>query len=186
MRSITASADVLLGNQFAMVVLIRMALTQDVFIATGRDDIDWGGNTYLGGTAAGIEQIRDQTGEVVGLSFALSGVPVEMIAIAMAEPIRGKLATVSLALMRPEDEAIMDVLLLWTGNLDQMPIIESNETATINVTAEHRGMYFARPKGLMYSDADQQRLYPGDRCLEFLTAQSAHQDIWPAASWGRQ
>jgi len=185
-RALTAPSHALLGGQYALAVLVEMQLTQPIYVATCRSDLEWNGNTYLGGRQVGVDPIKDQGGEVVGLSFGLSGVPADLIAVALAEPIQGRRAVVRLAIMEPEGQQIVDVIQLWTGTLDQMPITEDNNMATINVTAEHRGIFFARAKGVMYSDAAQQRLYPGDKCLEFLTAQAAHQDVWPAAAWGRK
>jgi hypothetical protein len=186
MRVLTAQAELLLGKTFALAVLVEMQTSPPIFVATCRDDIAWDGNVYLGGRQGGIEQIKDQGGEVVGLTFTLAGVPTALIAVALSEAVQGRRATVSMAIMEPVNQQIADVIELWTGSLDQMPIKEEGETATITVTAEHRGITYARPKGALYSDAVQQAMYPGDRCLEFLTAQSAHVDVWPAASWGRQ
>lgn len=186
MRTLTAQGRALLGTQFALAVLVEMQTTVPMFVATCRDDIDWNGHTYLGGRQASVDQIREQGGEVIGLSFTLSGVPSELIAVALAEPIQGRIAMVSLALMEPANQKIVEVIELWTGTLDQMPIKEENNMATITVTAEHRGITFARAKGRLYSDAEQQRAFPYDRCLEFLASQAAHQDVWPAASFFRQ
>lgn len=186
MRTLTAPAALLLGTSYSLAVLIEMDLVSPIYIATCRDTLDWGGNSYLGGTQTGVEQIKDQGGEVVGLSFAMSGVPSDLIAVALAATIQGKTAKVSMAIMRPEDQVIVDVIELWTGTLDQMPIKEDQGTATISVTAEHRGITYARAKGLLYSDYEQQRLFPGDKCLEFLVAQAQHQDVWPAASFFKQ
>jgi len=186
MRTLSAPGALLLGHQFSVALLIEMRLSATIYWATCRDDIPWGGHTYLGGRQGGIEPVKDQAGEVVGLTFVLPGVPSDLIAIALAEPIQGKVAIISLALMEPVGQQITDVIEIWTGTLDQMPIKEEGTSATINVTAEHRGITYARPKGIMYSDYEQQRLYPGDRCLEFLNAQAQHQDVWPAASYFKQ
>ena len=186
MRTLTAPAQTLLGGQYALAVLVEMGLDQTLYVATCRDDLPWNGHLYLGGRQGAVGEIKDQGGEVVGLSFALSGVPLDLIATALGEQIQGRFAKVSLALMTPAEQVILDVIDLWTGTLDQMPIKEDGTTATVTVTAEHRGITFARPKGILYSDATQQALYPGDKCLEFLTSQAQHIDVWPAASWGRQ
>jgi hypothetical protein len=157
-----------------------------VYLATCRDNIDYGGHTYIGGKQTMVDELRDQSGEVVGLRFGLSGVPSTAIALALTEPVQGRFARLSLAFMTKDAQTIVDVIELWTGTLDQMPISESSGTATVYVTAEHRGMTFARPKGVLYSHTEQVRLYSGDRCLEFLVSQAQHQDVWPAASYFKQ
>lgn len=186
MRTVSAPGVALLGGKWSLALLIELQLTVPVYLATCRDSIDYGGHTYVGGKQTAVGELKDAGGEIVGLRFGLSGVPASMIAIALAEPIQGKLARLSLAMMAPGTGAITDVLLLWTGTLDQMPISESGDLATINVTAEHRGMTYSRPKGILYSDAEQQRLFPGDKSLEFLASQAQHVDVWPASTYFRK
>ena len=187
MRALTAPSQALLGGAYSLACLVEMRFPgSTTYLATCRDNLEWNGHVYSGGRQGAIDQISDQGGQVVGLQFTLSGVPSDYIAIALGEHIQGSPVFISLALMHPDTEAILDVLPLWTGTLDQMPISESGGSASISVTAEHIGLTFARPKGVLYSDAVQQALYPGDRCLEYLSAQAAHQDIWPSASYDRQ
>jgi hypothetical protein len=180
-RTLTAPAQATLGSRLGLAQLIAMDLTSPVFVTDVRDNIEWNGDTYLGGRQVGLDPIRDQGGEVVGMSFQLSGVPSDYLAVALAEAIQGKAVRVYTCLMDPDDLSILDVIQVWAGTLDQMPISQGPETATITVTAEHRGITFARPKGIRYTDGDQQRAYPGDLALEFIVAQSSHQDTWPSA-----
>jgi hypothetical protein len=184
-EELNEDATELLGGRFAACMLIKLELTEDVCVATCRDTIEWDGNTFLGGRSIGVDRIKDSSGEVQGLRFGISGVPVEYLSIALQEPIQGKRVRCWLAIMHPDTQAIVDVVQLWAGTLDQMPY-RHGQTATISVTAEHRGMTFSRPKPVRYTDGDQQRLYPGDKCLEFLVSQSTHRDVWPAAAFYRQ
>lgn len=186
MKTLLAPALALLGNRLAMAQLVELQLTVPVYVADCRDTIPWNGNDYVGNRQTGISSIQDQGGEVVGLSFQISGVKPEHIAIALSEPIQGKRVIVRTAIMDPDTQVIVDVIQSWSGTLDQMPIKMSNNTASVGVTAEHRGITFARPKGIRYTDADQQKLFPGDKCLEFIVKQATHQDVWPAAAFFRQ
>lgn len=186
MRTLTGPAAAVLGHRLALVQLVQLDLTLPVRVASCRDDIVWSGNTYLGGKQIAAEGIKDQGGEVVGLSFQLSGVPTDLLTIALSEPIQGKTVTVWTALLDADTLAILDVLQAWKGTLDVMPISVGMPTSSITVTAEHRGLTFARPKGLKYTSGDQTALYPGDLSLEYIVAQSTHQDVWPAAAFFRQ
>ena len=163
-----------------------MQLSAPVRLCTCAIDLIYDGNTYTGGRMVGIDAVRNQGGEIQGLKFSLSGVPSEAIAMALAEQIQGKSCIVYTALMDPDNQALVDVMPLWTGTLDQMPITQSPDGCTVSVTAEHRGLSFARAKSIRYTDGDQQRLFPGDKSLSFLVSQSAHQDIWPAAAFFKQ
>lgn len=186
MKTLAAPAAALLGHRLALAQLVEMDLTAPLYVTTARDNITHGGKTYIGGRQTAIDAIKDQGGEIAGLAFQLSGVPSDMLAVALAEPIQGKAVRVFTCIMDPDSQAIVDVQPAWAGTLDQMPISEGQDSAVITVTAEHRGITFARAKGLRYADGDQQRLYPGDRCLEFLIAQATHADVWPAAAFFRQ
>ena len=57
---------------------------------------------------------------------------------------------------------------------------------TVSVTAEHIAVAMSRPKGARYTDADQRRLFPGDRALEYIVSQATHQDVWPSAAFFKQ
>jgi hypothetical protein len=186
LKTLAAPALAVLGNRLAMAQLVAMDLTVPIYVTTSRDSIDWGGHTYVGGRQTAIDSIKDQGGEVQGLSFQLSGVPNDLLAIALAEPIQGKAVRVYTAIMDADTLAILDVQPSWAGTLDQMPITQGIETSVITVTAEHRGIAFARPKGIRYTDGDQQALVPGDLSLEFIVAQASHQDVWPSAAFFRQ
>jgi len=185
-KTLAGPAAALLGHRLALAQFVEMDLSEQLFITTARDDIDWNGHTYIGGRQTAIDAIKDQGGEIAGLSFQISGVPTDLLALALAEPIQGKAIRVYTVIMDPDSQAIVDVQQSWAGTLDQMPISQGVASSIITVTAEHRGITFARPKGLLYTDGDQQAQYPGDLCLEFIVAQSTHQDVWPAAAFFKQ
>lgn len=186
MRTLSSGGSALLGVKSTLALLIEMQLTTPIYLTTAIIDIDYAGNTYVGGRGVDVEVVKDQGGELQQLRFSLSGVPSSYIALALSEPIQGKVVKVSTALMDPANDSILDVMPLWSGTLDQMPIKHGAEFSVISVTAESRGVSFSRPKGVRYTDSEQARLYSGDHCLEFLVSQAAHQDTWPSASFFKQ
>lgn len=186
MRTLSSGGASLLGVKSTLTLLVEMQLTTPIYLTTAIINIDYGGNTYIGGRGVQIEPVKDQGGELQQMRFSLSGVPSEYIALALAEPIQGKTVILSTALMDPSNDTILDVMRLWTGTLDQMPIKHGTEYSMISVTAESRGVAFNRPKGVRYTDAEQARLYSGDHCLEYLVAQASHQDVWPSAAFFKQ
>lgn len=187
MRTLSGAGTAALNSTaLGMVLLVQMDLSTTIRLATCGQDIDWGGNTWLGGRMVGVDPIRAQGGEVQGLKFTLDGVPSEMLALALAEQVQGKACSVRTALMDSETHQILDVIMAWSGTLDQMPISHGTESSTVSVTAEHRGITFARPRPLRYTDTDQQRLFPGDKSMEFVVSQANHLDIWPAAAFFKQ
>lgn len=159
-----------------------------VYLASGCINLDHDGHTYQAiGQFGGVEQLRDSPNDAPELRFTLSGVPSTQIGLALSEPVRNRPVYLFLAVLDPAGGTVLDVLDLWSGTLDQMAVNHSADgQVTIGVTALHAAATLRRPKPLRYTDADQQRLYPGDTCLRFLPSQANHQDVWPAAAWGRQ
>jgi hypothetical protein len=188
MRTIAPTASaVLAGQEVPLVVLVEMLLTLPIRMASTPYNVVYGGQTYVGlGQFGSVEEIDDSPGEYKSVQFALTGVQNDMLTIALNEDIRNKAVYVRNATLDPTTHAVLDAPLAWSGTLDQMPIQFGKETSQITVTAEHRGATFARVKALRYNDVDQQRLYPGDTSLRFVTSQANHQDVWPAAAFFRK
>jgi hypothetical protein len=167
--------------------LVEMYLTQTVRFCSAPFALPFDGNEYTGlGNLGAVGEVDDSPGEYKNLQFTLSGVSLDLVSIAMQEPIRGKRVVLRHAVVSNVDFTVLDAPIVWTGTLDQMPLLFGDATGEINVTAEHRGVTFGRPKQLLYTDDDQQRLYPGDTFLQYIQYQSTHEDTWPAASYYRR
>jgi hypothetical protein len=194
MRTVSPAALAALNDPAAsLVLLLEMQLTAPLRFASSGVDITYGGNSYIGtGILGGVERVTDGPGaNGGGLRFMLSGIPTEVLAIALAEPIRNKACSLRLAVLDIATHAVLEAPLVWTGTLDQMPISHQSDdsggsTCTVSVTAEHRGSTFSRPKPFRYTDGDQRRAFPGDTSLRFVVSQANHQDVWPAAVFFRQ
>lgn len=164
--------------------LVKMELTEPILMCSASHLLSWGGEDYLAlGDLGTIQEIDDSPGENKSIQFTLNGVKPELLSIALAEPVRGKVVTVRMAIVHPDTHAVIDAPVVWRGTLDQMSVTMNQTTSTVNVTAEHRGATFARPKPVRYTNVDQQKLYPGDTSLQYITSQANHQDVWPAASF---
>lgn len=188
MRSISSPARaVLSGPVVPMAVLVDMAFSPPVSLASSAVSIQVGPTLYLGaGSLGAVESITDAPGDGQGLRFTLSGVPSDNLALAMQEDARGRSCTVKLAVLDPITHAVLDSPTVWAGTLDQLPISRGVSSSTIGVTALHRGSTFRNPKPLRYTDSDQQQVSDGDTSMRYVVSQSQHEDIWPAASFFRQ
>lgn len=188
MRTIDSSAQAELeGRDVALAVLVFMDLTEPMRLCSAGRDIEFDGDTYQAlGDLGSVEPIKDSIGEIKGLRFMLSGVSNDNLVIALDELIKNKAVAVRLAVLHPDTHAVLDAVLLWSGTLDQMPIEFGKTTSVINVTSQHRGVTYSRVKALRYTNADQQRLFPGDTSLRFVAEQAGHQDIWPARGFFAQ
>lgn len=188
MRTLTAPAlAALQGRSLPLAILVEMALSSPLNLNTASLDLTVDGTTYFGTKGLGsIEAIQETPAEVRALKFTLTGVPSTSIALALTEPVQGKLVTIKLAIFDPSTYRILDVRTRWAGRLDVFTIDDGGATSTLSVTAEHAGIDLTRPGNSLYTDAEQQRLNPGDFAFQFLNDQVEQRIIWPSASYGRK
>ena len=140
------------------------------------------GNDYLGvGNLGSIETITESSGlQALGIQLTLSGIPSEMIAIALGEHYQGRSCRIFMGLLDENHELIADPIEIFTGRMDTMDI-ESGTTSTITVSAESRLVDWERPRIRRYTDADLQREYPGDLGLEYVALMAEKEIIWGRA-----
>lgn len=181
----TASAAALAatsGSGLMTIWLVRLDLTDSIFLCTATHDVEWDGHVWLGaGLVGGIDTVQDTSGERHGLKFVLSSVPSEYLSLALTGGFRGKKVRVYEALA--DDTGILSAPMVWSGSLNQPVIDEGTQTGQITISAEHRGATFARAKPLRYTDGDQQRIAPGDNSMQFVVSQANHVDVWPSAAY---
>lgn len=188
MRTIAApAASAQASDSMILVLLVDMMLTVPVYMSSAPITISFGGVDYLGlGNLGSVEAVDDGPGEYKNLVFTLNGVASDVISLALNESIRGRAVYVRLATVSQSTGLVLDAPLIWSGSLDQMPIQMGQASSVINVTAEHRGVTFGRPKPINYTDADQKRLSAGDTSLKTIQSQSTHTDVWPSAQFWRK
>ena len=77
MRTGSAPALAALAGQSAMIIwLIRMDLSDSVYLCTATHDVVWDGHTWMGaGVIGSVDEVQDSTGERRGLKFSMSSVP---------------------------------------------------------------------------------------------------------------
>lgn len=131
-----------------------------------------GSEDWLGtGNLVGIEPIRE-TGNVesTGLRLTISGIPSAMVSLALQEDVQSRRISMWFGVMNPNGTLIDTPVLEWQGRIDTLSIAESQDTATIVTTAESRMAALMRAAPRRYNDADQQKLYLGDKIFNY-TAQ---------------
>lgn len=190
MRTLNTAALALLariqsGEQIPVVQLVELQFPTTLRYTTAGHHISWGGHTWTTAGMGGIDAVEDEQGQVQALQFSLPGVTPEQIAIALGDDVDGTTVHVYDALIDPADGTVADAVLAWAGTLN-VPGLDDGATATVVVTAEHRGLHALRPKPSRYTNDEQQRLYPGDTSLDIDPATDAGPVAWPAASFLRQ
>ncbi|MCB1580458.1 MAG: hypothetical protein H6859_00430 [Rhodospirillales bacterium] len=138
---------------------------------TGVGELVWDSKTFYGtGNLGKVSKIEETTEmKATGASFQLSAIPAELIEDILAAPIQGHSAKMWFALMDEDFQNIIDEPhLIHDGRLDTSELIDTGDTATITLNSETRFRDLERPRTKRYTDAEQQKRYPGDKGLEYV------------------
>ena len=158
------------------------------------------GNTYLGaGQLLNISTVEETTEiQAVGANFTLSGIPSSFLSLALQEPYQGRecriyfgvlieggLATQGLDTITTQfgdlivlQSGTQGFLEIFSGEMDQMNIMEAAETATISVSAENALIKLERPVVRRLTNTDQQSRYSTDKGLEYIAALQDKEIFW--------
>lgn len=147
---------------------------------TGLGELLYDAKTWTGsGDLLRVEPAAEVQAVVsAGASFTLSGVPSDLVALALAEDYQGRPVSMWLAMLDAAGAVTADPVLVFAGRLDVMEIDEAAETAIIQVSAESRLADLERPPGGVYTDEDQKARFPTDRGFEFVATLQDREVIW--------
>jgi hypothetical protein len=141
------------------------------------------------GTLLSISEISETSNiDVRGASVSLTGVPSEILSLALSEPYQGRVCNIyfgafSSGGLLQEDGAF--ILLedgsriqlgdtevgfnqLFSGYMDQMNISESADTSTIELSVENKLVDLERARVARFSSGYQKSIYPDDLGLDFV------------------
>jgi hypothetical protein len=168
----------------------------------GEQTID--GNIYVGsGNMLGISTI-DETSEISakGATLTLSGIPSELISLALSEPYQGRKCKIYFGILQADTEYLSQednslilnedgsgIILsqldlaatmseIFSGYIDQMNIDEGPETATISVGVESRLIDLQRPRVLRYTRESQRSRFPNDKGFDFVNDLQSKKFAW--------
>ena len=132
---------------------------------TGQGTFNDGLNDWVGaGNLLAISDI-EETAEmsVRGATLTLSGVPSEILSLALSEPYQGRVCNIYFGV---SGENIFNQL--FSGYMDQMNIDDSAETSTIELKVENRLIDLERARVARYTKYYQKSVYPYDDGLNFV------------------
>ena len=122
-----------------------------------------------------------RTSVTLGLSLTMTGLDPAIIDIATQEPHRGRIARLLKAFINPDTNAVISTPKVhFIGRIQSMPITEKNDSCTVSILTEHYELELSRQSPLRYNNADQQRLYPGDRGCEYAETLTEKTIVWPS------
>ena len=134
------------------------------------------GEAYLGaGTLLGISDI-DETAEIAaaGVTLTLSGIPAELLSLALNEPYQNRRALIYFGILGEE----ADMAEIFTGTMDRMDIEEGADTSVIQLAIENRLLDLERARVRRYTNNDQQSRFPGDKGFEFVETIQDRELFW--------
>jgi hypothetical protein len=141
-------------------------------------DVTYGGNTYLAaGACLGIDQIVETATTAEGLRISLAGSRSADVSLALGEKIQGRTVKIRLAVL--DAGTVVADENVWTGLGDTMTLQDDAENCVVVLTAEHMMAVWDRPRPVRYTDAQQQKLFPGDLGLQYIEDMAESQIVWP-------
>jgi hypothetical protein len=105
------------------------------------------------------------------VTLTLSGVPNDILGYALTDIQRGLSAQIYFGLFDTDGKTIIpNPVLAYSGRVDQPKITDGGDTCTISVNVENPLVDMNRPVDRRYTDADQQRDFPGDLGCSFVNS----------------
>ena len=151
-----------------------------VRIWTGVGDISWDGKTWTGvGVLLGLGALEETSDEVAsGTTVSLSGVPLDLVSLAITQARQGQAGRIWLALLSEERAIIADPVQAFTGRLDVPEIAEDGQSCRITISYESRLIDLGTARNWRYTHESQQVLHPGDRGFAHVTAIQDREITW--------
>ena len=132
---------------------------------TGYGDRTIEGNTYTGGgtlmTIEGLEEVADLSAK--NITLTLSGMPAEVISLALQEPYQRRKVRVLWGV-----RGVSDFVEVFSGSLNQMVIEDSAESGTISVTVDSKLVELERASNRRYTSESHKARYPSDTFFDFV------------------
>jgi hypothetical protein len=167
---------------------------------TGLGTLVYQGLSWFGtGNLLQIDVI-EETSEIAakGATVTLSGIPPEVLSLAISEPYQGRQAkiyfgTFSRGILLQENAAYIlfedgssilledrktDLTEIFAGYMDQMNIEEAENSSTVQLTIENKLIDLERPRTARFTNAYQKYLYPNDKGLEFVEDLQTKELFW--------
>jgi hypothetical protein len=181
-RGLTAATLAATGAE-----VVRRTMAVDLDFASGPvryvslpADITIAGATFLGVGALGSVAVVEEGADLrsYGLVVSLTGIPRDMVALALLQSYQGRRGTVWEVPLDANWQPVADPTVIFRGRMDQMDVT-LGETASVRVRLENRLTDWDRPRVRRFTDEDQRAAHPTDRFFEFVSATAEKDLIWP-------
>lgn len=183
LRDVTAATVTEAQRSSGATMVVFVQLDFDVathYLWTGVGTISWNGNDWQGvgdvGEVSAVEESSDLAAQAVTLT--LSSVKPAFLAVAASEDTEGRRVRVWRGFLGDDGALVVDPVLLLDGRASGTPQVTLGESGKIELTVENRLQDWDRANGRRYTDVDQQRVFPGDLGLLFMSRTVEAQIPW--------
>ena len=158
---------------------------------TGVGTLTLDGEQWIGsGNLLSISDIEETLEMAVkGATVSLSGIPSEVLSLALSEPYQGRVCNIyfgtftpSTSLLKEDSDYILlqdgsQILIdtardafneIFSGYMDQMNIEEEADSSRIELTVENKLVDLERARVARYTSGYQKSLYPSDKGFDFV------------------
>jgi len=152
---------------------------------SGYGDIALDAVLYRGlGMIGNISTVNEQPGvKSQSLSIEVCGLKPEVVSLIQQEPYINRKAYIHCTFLDDQDRPfVASPFLLFKGSVDDINATIGKK-ASVSITLKSRLSDWQRQRVLRYTDADQQKLFPGDKGFEFIPQLSQRKLIWPRAAF---
>ena len=142
-RTLTSGlAAAALAARVAPILLVELVFdSATTRVWSGYGDLTWGARTFTGaGTLGAVSPVEEATElRATGVDLTLSGIPSDVLSLALSEPYQGRLATIWLGAMNPDTFALIaDPYQIFAGRMDVMTVSDSGDTGKVTISVESR------------------------------------------------
>ena len=146
---------------------------------TGYGDRTINSETYTGAGSLlnieGLTEVADLSAK--NITISLSGVAQELVSLALQEPYQRRRCRVFFGAVN-----VSDVIEVFAGSLNTMPIEDSGETSVIMATVASKLVETEKASNLRYTSETQKSRYPGDTFLDYVSAIQDADIVWGRSS----
>lgn len=179
--------------------------TGPLYLWTGLGDLIADGKLYTGtGNLISISEVTETADlRAQGATLTLSGIPPEIVALALTEPYQGRVCRIKFGMIDANADRIVDnngdivvldtvsdvdvssgdpvvLINIFTGYMDTMEITESADTATISINLENRLADLEIAKTRRYTSEFQKERFPNDKAFDYVNDLQDKKITWSA------
>lgn len=171
------------GSAYIPAIAVDLMLSTPAYLWSGTDTRVFDGNTYNG--AGNLGQISayqsDATLAANGLTLSFSGIPTELLGVALATNYQNAIVVIKLLVFNSAGN-YQGSQVIFVGLVDTATIVRDATTCAISLTVENHLITLDRPRITRFNSVDQAAIDPTDIGFEYVTTISQPRDF----TWGNK